>query len=53
MQPTEKVTLITDRASLAIAASLAAEIEEAGSPYSVWVLEDLAPRPLVTCRKSR
>lgn len=46
VQPSEKVTLITDRATLAIAASLAAEIEYVGAPYRAWVLEDAAERPL-------
>jgi aminopeptidase len=46
IQPHEKVTLITDRESLPIAASLAAEIERVGAPYRAWVLEDEAPRPL-------
>jgi aminopeptidase len=46
VQPEEKVTLITDRESLGIAASLAAELEGVGSPYQAWVLEDVAPRPL-------
>ncbi len=46
VQPEEKVTLITDRESLAIAASLALEIENAGALYRPWVLEDVAPRPL-------
>ncbi|HEY6291591.1 MAG TPA: aminopeptidase [Terriglobia bacterium] len=45
-QPSEKVTLITDRESLSIAASLAGEIEAVGSPYHAWVLEEVAPRPL-------
>jgi aminopeptidase len=47
IQPEEKVTLITDHACLEIAASLAAELEQLGSPYKTFVLEDLAPRPLV------
>jgi aminopeptidase len=46
IQPAEKVTLITDHASREIAAALAREIEAVGSPYSAWVLEELAPRPL-------
>jgi len=46
IQPSEKVTVITDEASLEIAASLAHELEKMGSPYRGWVLEDLAPRPL-------
>ena len=46
VQPQEKATLITDRESLPIAASLAAEIDAVGAPYRTWVLEDEAPRPL-------
>jgi aminopeptidase len=46
VQSSEKVTLITDRASLPIAASLAAEIEDAGAGCRAWVLEDAAERPL-------
>lgn len=46
VQPSEKVTLITDRVSLPIAASLASEIEAVGAPCRAWVLEELAPRPL-------
>ena len=46
IQPSEKVTLITDRESLSIAASLAAEIEAVGSACHAWVLEEAAPRPL-------
>ncbi len=46
IQPEEKVTLITDRACVEIAASIAAELDKLGSPYNTFVLEDLAPRPL-------
>lgn len=46
IQPVEKVTLITDRTCLEIAASLAAEVAAVGSPYRAFVLEDEAPRPL-------
>jgi aminopeptidase len=46
VQPEEKVTVITDRASLEIAASLAHELGEVGCSYNAFVLEDLAPRPL-------
>ena len=46
VQHGEKVTLITDRASQEIGASLAREIERVGAPYSAFILEDLAPRPL-------
>ena len=46
VQPTERVTVITDRACEEIAASLVHEIEQVGAPYRAFVLEDLAPRPL-------
>jgi aminopeptidase len=46
VQPSEKVTLIADQATLPVAASLAAEIEEVGAPCRAWVLEEAAPRPL-------
>lgn len=47
-QPGEKVTLITDEATAEIAASMAAELEDLGSPYRAWILEDYAARPLAT-----
>ncbi len=46
IQPEEKVTLITDEATLPIAASLATELEEAGARWNAFCLEDLAARPL-------
>ncbi len=46
IQPTEKVTVITDEVSLEIAAALVHELEELGCPYRSWVLEDVATRPL-------
>jgi aminopeptidase len=46
VQPEEKVTLITDEATAAIAASLAAELAENGCRWNVFVLEELAQRPL-------
>lgn len=46
IQPSEKVTVITDEATKEIAASIVREIERVGSPYNAWILEDLAPRPL-------
>jgi len=46
LQPDERLTLITDSATQEIAAALGREIREVGSPYSVFVLEDHAPRPL-------
>jgi aminopeptidase len=46
VQPTEKVTVITDEVSREIAAALVEEVEKVGAPYRAWVLEELAPRPL-------
>ena len=46
IQPSEKVTLITDNACRDIAASIAHELLTLGSPFKAFVLEDLAPRPL-------
>jgi len=47
VQPSEKVTLITDDACLEIAASIARELDDVGVRYKAFVLEELAPRPLV------
>ena len=44
--PDEKVTLITDRVTEPIAAALAAQLAERGCEWNVFILEDLAPRPL-------
>ena len=46
VQPEEKVTVITDRVSLEIAASIAAELDAVGARYRAFVLDELAPRPL-------
>jgi aminopeptidase len=46
IQPEEKVTLITDEATVAIAASIAVELDRIGCTWNGFVLEDLAPRPL-------
>jgi aminopeptidase len=46
VQPSERVTLITDRVTEEIAASLVREIDEVGASYRAFVLEDVAPRPL-------
>src|SRR5947199_10379327 len=46
VQPTEKVTVITDEATKEIAASLVRELEALGAPYHAWILEELAARPL-------
>ena len=47
VQPAEKVTLITDRACIAIGASLMHELESIGCLWHAFVLEQFAPRPLV------
>ena len=47
VQPHERVTVITDRDCGEIAASLVHEIEDVGAPYTAFMLEDVAPRPLV------
>ena len=46
VQPRERVTVITDRECEDIAASLVHEIEQVGAPYKMFVLEDVATRPL-------
>jgi aminopeptidase len=46
VRPEEKVCVITDEATQEIAAAIVAELQTLGSPYHVWVLEDLAQRPL-------
>lgn len=46
IQPSEKVTVITDNVCREIAASIVREVEDVGAPFNAFVLEDLAPRPL-------
>ena len=46
IQPSEKVTLITDRNSEEIAASLVSELEQCGCTYKSFLLEEIAERPL-------
>lgn len=45
IRPEEKVTLITDRATIDIAASIHDEVVKVGAPCTVFILEDFAPRP--------
>jgi aminopeptidase len=47
VQPDEKVCMITDEATAEIAAAIARELDAVGVEYHVWLLEDLAQRPLV------
>ena len=46
VQPSEKVCVITDEATLEIAAAIVHELETMGVPYRSWVLEEVAERPL-------
>jgi len=46
IQPRERVSIITDEATLEIAAAIVAEVDKVGSPYHAWILEELAERPL-------
>ena len=46
VQPSERVTVITDETSLEIAAAIVHELEDVGAPYHAFVLEELASRPL-------
>jgi aminopeptidase len=46
VQPEEQVCVITDEATIEIAAAIVHELETLAAPYRAWVLEELAPRPL-------
>src|SRR5690348_5821341 len=46
LTPEERVTIITDEATVDIAAALRLEVEAIGSEHSVFVLENCASRPL-------
>ena len=46
IQPDEKVTLITDESCIAIAASMAVELDRLGCAWNGFVLEEQATRPL-------
>ena len=46
VQPNERVCVITDEATLEIAAAIMAELEKISAPYHAWILEELAERPL-------
>jgi aminopeptidase len=52
VQPTERVTVISDRECADIAASLVHEIEAVGAPYNAFILEDVAQRPLIDLPKA-
>ena len=46
VRPEEQVCVITDEATVEIAAAIVHELETLGAPYRAWVLEELAERPL-------
>jgi aminopeptidase len=46
LQPSERVTIITDTTTREIAAALQSEVERVGSEYSLFLLEHHARRPL-------
>ena len=46
VQPHERVTVITDEACRSIADALVHEIDGVGAPHAMFVLEDVAARPL-------
>jgi len=46
VQAEEQVCVITDEATMEIAAAVVHELEKLGAPYHAWVLEDVAERPL-------
>ena len=51
LQPTERITIITDEPTTEIAAALQAEVEEVGADHAVFVLENYAERPLTRMPK--
>jgi leucyl aminopeptidase (aminopeptidase T) len=46
IQPSERVTVIADRACEEIAASIVHELQELGAPYHAFVLEEITARPM-------
>jgi aminopeptidase len=46
LQPSERITIITDNATRDIAAALQDQVEEVGAEHAVFVLEEYAERPL-------
>src|SRR5256885_11605377 len=51
LQPSERITIITDEATAEIAAALQAEVEEVGAAHAVFVLENYTERPLTRMPK--
>jgi aminopeptidase len=46
LKPDERITIITDEPTREIAAALQAEVEDVGSDYAVFVLENYSSRPM-------
>src|SRR4051812_23008241 len=46
LKPEERITIITDEATRAIAGALQTEVEKIGSEQAIFVLEDCDSRPL-------
>lgn len=47
VKPDEKVCVITDEATHDIASAIVVELDRMGVTYHAWILENLAPRPLI------
>ena len=47
VQPVERVTIVTDRETEEIAASLADQVREVGAPCDTLIMEDYGPRPML------
>ena len=46
LKPSERITIISDQASISIAAALLAQVKKVGAAYNIFILEDVAARPL-------
>src|SRR5438034_11712391 len=51
LQPSERITIITDEATAEIAAAVQAGVEEVGAAHAVFVLENYTERPLTRMPK--
>ncbi len=52
VRPGEHVALIADEASRAVAASIAAALDERRAPYTGLLLEEFGPRPMKAAPES-
>ena len=53
VRPGENVVLIADEASCAVAASIAAALEDRKALYTALLLEDFGPRPMTVASLER